>query len=154
MKRYIIGLALTSFLFILFSCGGGVDLGPGGSVSAPVGATITIFPSEVSVKDTSAPAVWHRTTFTITVTDKNGIPLNDVEIWISYQWAVPDSTGLVQLYDGGTPKNSPMSAVTDGNGVYQLRFEYQSGGGLEYTADLEVRSGSISGSATFSVSSS
>jgi hypothetical protein len=149
MKKFLV--LLLSFLFLGLSCGGSIDLGPGGCVSAPEGATITISPSSIDVTDATSLA-WHTAYFQIKVTDENGIPLNDVELWISFIWAVPDEAGYVQLYDGDIPKNSPMKVCTDEDGVYNLTFRFQSGGGRDYYADLEVRSGSVYGSASFTVS--
>ncbi len=154
MKRYtMMFLILMGLLFVLSGCGGGVDLGSDDSVCAPPDATITIVPSSNTITDLGViPAPeWHTTTFTITVKDKNGIPLNDVDLWITFPWAVPDSLARVQLFDGNTPKDSPMHAITDENGVFNLRFDYQFGGGIQYFGDLEVRSCSVYQKATFTV---
>ncbi len=143
MKRrniIILSLALLSFLLV----------GGCGEAPAPRDATITIT-SEGTVTDGGLTAQWHSTIFTISVKDAAGYPLNDVKIWISYPWAVPDAYRFVQLYDDTTPKDSPFSATTDENGVYNLRFDFLSGGGLEYYGDLEVRSGSVYSSAAFEV---
>ncbi len=153
MKRYtIMFLILTGLFLMLAGCGGGVDLGPSGSVCAPEGSTITILPDSLTITDGSTTPSWHTQNFTIVVKNAQEIPLNDVEIWITFPWAVPDSTGVVQLFAGNTPKDSPMSAVTDENGVFNLRFDYQSGGGLDYFGDLEVRSCTVYQKATFTVS--
>ncbi len=136
---------LGASVFFMSSCGGG------GFVSAPPGATITITPSTVSITDGTTEPTWHTQYFTISVKNSKGDPLGDIEIWISYPLAVPDSAGVVQLYDGNTPVNSPFKAKTDDFGVYQLRFDYQLGVG-SYKGNLEVRSGSAFGSASFDVS--
>lgn len=140
-------LLLTLFgaaVFFMSSCGSG-------SVSAPPGATITINPATLSVTDETTEPTWKTQFFTILVKNSDGNPLGNIKITISYPWAVPDSAGLVQLYDGSTPVNSPFDAETDDFGVYNLRFDYLSGGGLNYNGDLEVRSGSAFSSATFEV---
>ncbi len=135
---------LGASVFFMSSCGGG-------SVSAPPGATITINPATLSVTDGTTEPTWHTQPFTIYVKNSKGDPLGDTEIWISFIWAVPDVFSAVQLYDGNTPVNSPFKAKTDDFGVYQLRFDYQLGVG-SYTGNLEVRSGSAFGSASFDVS--
>lgn len=138
---------LGASVFFMSSCGGG-------SVSAPPGATITITPESFTPPpDGSAESSWHTQFFTILVKNSDGNPLGNIKITISYPWAVPDSAGLVQLYDGSTPVNSPFDAKTDDFGVYHLRFDYQSGGGLKYKGDLEVRSGSAFKTAAFEVTS-
>ncbi len=142
-RKYIAVLLLTGFVFIMYSCGG--------DYSAPVDATITIIPVEIAYSDGTGTVTTSSEQFTIAVKDANGIPLNDVEIWISYVWAIPNEYALVQLFDGDNPKDSPMSVTTDINGVYNLRFDFQSGGGLSYLADLVVTSGSVSASTEFSV---
>ncbi len=114
-------------------------------------ATITINHSMVTVTDGTLTAQWHTQYFFISVKDTGGYLASDVEIWISYPWAVPDTSGFVQLYDGDAPKDSPMSVKTDENGSYILRFDFLSGGGLEYIGNSEVHSGSVSSSATFEV---
>lgn len=137
---------LGTSVFFMSSCGSG-------SVSAPPGATITINPATLSVTDETTEPTWKTQFFTILVKNSDGNPLGNIKITISYPWAVPDSAGLVQLYDGSTPVNSPFDAKTDDFGVYHLRFDYQSGGGLKYKGDLEVRSGSAFKTAAFEVTS-
>ncbi len=137
---------LGASVFFMSSCGGG-------SVSAPPGATITINPATLSVTDGTTEPNWKTRFFTIFVKDSKGNPLGNIKISIFYPWAVPDSAGVVQLYDGSTPVNSPFDAETDDFGAYNLRFDYLSGGGLNYKGDLEVRSGSAFGSASVEVKS-
>lgn len=83
--------------------------------------------------------------------DVNGIAQAKTKITIFYPYAVPDSKGLVQLYDGTTQVNSPFDAVTDDKGVYNLRIDYKSGGGLQYSELLQVSSGSVIGGTFFGV---
>ncbi len=119
---------------------------------APATATITISPAaNVEVTDGTASASWSTKNFHISVKDANDTPLKYINLHISYIWAVPNGNGLVQLYDGTTPKDSPMLVQTDANGGYNLRFDFQSGGGLSYSANLQVSSGSVFGSTGFSV---
>ena len=90
--------------------------------------------------------------FTISLKDANGNPLGDTRISISFIWAVPNIVGVVQLYDGTTPVNSPFEADTDDFGVYILRVDFQSGV-ISYFGDIEVRSGDAFGSASLTVQS-
>ena len=147
LKTLILIALLGAAVFLVGNCGGVGD----GGVSAPPDATITINPGSVSINDGTTTPSWHTQYFTILVENSNGDPLGDIEVWISFPWAVTDTFGAVQLYDGKTPVKSPFKAKTDDFGVYQLRFDYQLGIG-SYTGNLEVRSGSAFGSASFGVS--
>jgi hypothetical protein len=144
IKKIIIGLCLMGSFFILSGCGG--------NHAAPEGSTITITgPSEISDGRTSTSV--NSAFFTIVVKNISGVPLNDVRIWITYLWAIPSEASLVQLYDGDTPQDQPMSVTTDTNGAFNLRLDYQQGGGLEYNGTIQVSSGSVVGTADFAVSS-
>jgi hypothetical protein len=145
-KILILLALLGAAVFFVGNCG---SVGDGG-VSAPSDATITVNPDSLSIDDGTTTPSWHTQYFTILVKNSNGDPLGDIDIWISYPWAVPDVFGAVQLYDGKTPVKSPFKAKTDDFGVYQLRFDYQLGIG-SYLGDLEVRSGSVFGKSTFEV---
>ncbi|MEW6599598.1 MAG: hypothetical protein AB1499_01370 [Nitrospirota bacterium] len=154
-RKYIISLALFGLLFIIIGCGGGgVE---GGSEEAPAEATITITPPSGSYvggdETTTVGAFVHK--FTIVVKDANGIPLRNVDLTIFYPFAVPGSN-VVQFYDGdpsqGAPaQDSPMTVTTDGNGSYTLFMVFLANGNQEYSADLQVNSGAVYGSATFEV---
>jgi len=146
LVKILILLALLAAVFFMGNCG---SVGDGG-VSAPLGATITINPDSVSINDVTTTPSWHTQYFTILVKNSNGDPLGDIEVWISFPWAVPDTAGAVQLYNSKTPVNSPFKAKTDDFGVYQLRFDYQLGVGA-YIGNLEVRSGSVFEKASFEV---
>jgi hypothetical protein len=146
------------FAVLLWGCG---SLGSD-PVTAPPDSTITINPGTMTATCTDDPevegdacevATWHTVFFTIYVQNSDGTPLGKVKITISYPWAVPDSFGAVQLYDGDNKVNSPFDAETDDFGVYYLRFDYLLGGGFTYNGDLEVRSGSAYGIATIDVTS-
>jgi hypothetical protein len=149
MKNRLINLITTAFLLVLIACGGG---GGGGS-DAPAEATITINPSSYTVEVSETyPDTTYTQYFQIVVKDGKGIPLNDVNLRISFPWAQPAEFAVVQLYDGGSPKDSPMKVKTDENGSYTLRFDYNVGVSAgEYYGDIEVTSGSIFKSARFEV---
>lgn len=142
-RYFIYGIFFMGLISIL-------GCGDGGS-SSPSKSTMTINPATVSVTDGSGTVSTHSQSFTITVLDSNGKPMNEQEITISFPWAVPDSAGVVQLYDGNTPVNSPFKAETDKFGVYNLRFDYQTGGGLAYKGDIEVRSATVYAKASVEV---
>ncbi len=141
IRKYLAVLLLTGFVFIMYSCGG--------DYSAPADSTISITPGDIAISNGTSPATWSTQQFTISVKDANGIPLNNVKIWISYVWAIPNEYALVQLHDGDDEVDSPMSGTTDVDGIYNLRFDFQSGGGLSYEADIVVTSGSDSAVAGF-----
>lgn len=148
-RRYIISLALVGLLFIIIGCGGGG--GGDDDVAAPAEATMTISGAPETISIGLGSTSWYEyCCFIIVVKDANGIPLNNVDLSISYPWAIPNPPGLVQLYDGNTPKDSPLNVTTDENGAYYLKIGYQ-GGLLEYTGSLIVVSGSVSATATFAV---
>lgn len=138
-KRYMAKFLVISIILVMLIPIWGCSKSD--SVTAPSGSTITINPSDLTVTDSSETVRTWTAYFTITVTDNNGNPMNDTDVSIFFPWAVPQGT-VVQLYDGNTPKNSPFTAKTDENGVYNLRFDYMSGGGLDYFGNLEVRTGS------------
>ncbi|MBI5408939.1 MAG: hypothetical protein HZA14_06205 [Nitrospirae bacterium] len=151
MKNVYTVLLITGLFFMLSACGGG-GVGDGGSVDAPADSdiAITVSPDEATITDGSSTTVVDTYYFQIVV-KKGDIPLRDVNLSISFPWAVPSPAGAVQLYDGATKVDSPMNVTTDANGAYNLRFDYIRGGGVEYKGDLFVVSGSKSASATFEV---
>jgi len=158
MKRFFF-LALLLSGLIITGCGTSID-SPTGEIIAPPNSKIVINPSKVEIKDGTPLAVRHYQTFTVSVLTPNNQPIGYVKLHISFLWACPDEYCLVQLYDGACsntnpptnpPKNSPFEAVTDKYGAYNLCFGFLSGGGLEYSAPLEVSSGSVYNSADFSV---
>ncbi len=139
-------LPLIAILF-LWSCG---------DVSAPPGSTITIDPPSVSIesvieKDGSSPVRTATTYYTVSVVDKDGNPVGNVKLSISFIWASPNSSNVVQLYKGDTPVDSPFEATTDEFGSYKFKMDFISGGTYEYTGDLEVRSGANFASSTLDV---
>ncbi|GMT46992.1 MAG: hypothetical protein IEMM0007_0558 [bacterium] len=139
-------LPLIAILF-LWSCG---------DVSAPPGSTITIDPPSLSIESVidengTSPVKKSPQYYTVTVVDKDGNPVGDVKLDISFVWASPNAYNLVQLYKGDTPVDSPFEATTDEFGSYKFRLDFISGGELEYTGDLEVRSGGAFAASTLDV---
>ena len=144
IKKILIGLCLFGSFVIWSGCGG--------SYEAPVGSTITITGPE-SITDGSPSTSTDSAFFTIVVKNQSGVPLDDVQIWITYPWAIPSPAAATQLYDGEDPQDSPMKVETDSNGAFNLRMDYLRGGGIEYTGTIQVTSGSVVGTADFAVSS-
>ncbi len=139
-------LPLIAILF-LWSCG---------DVSAPPGSTITIDPPSLSITSVSnengtSPVITATKYYTVSVVDKDGNPVGNVKLSISFIWASPNSSNVVQLYKGDTKVDSPFEATTDEFGSYKFRMDFISGGAYEYTGDLEVRSGAAFASSTLDV---
>ncbi len=135
-------IAFVGLLFIVPGCGGYDDI-----QNAPADATITINPSEVTLSDATGSTTTHTQYFHIAVKDTNGFPFENIRLTIAF---VGDIYGVVQFYHGGSAVDSPFNAVTDGNGAYVLRMDFDSGL-LEYSGTLQVTSGSAYDSADFSV---
>ncbi len=146
IKGYIIFIAFVGLLFIVPGCGGGDDI-----EDAQPTDTITINPSTSTVSDGTPLTTTHIQYFHILVTGANGFPLRNIELTIEFWLAVPDEYGFVQFYHEGSPVDSPFNVLTDDNGAYILRMDFDSGGGLEYSGTLQVISGSAYGSAEFEV---
>ena len=147
IRRYIIHLALISLLFISFSCGG--NGGVGGSDDVPAESTITINPPEWVFDSISGDTVVNITAY---VQNKEGIPLNDVEIVISGPLAAPRNPSRYQFYTdfnaAGNPVNSGFTAVTNENGVYQFSIKIYAVVNGSPSAFLDTLS--ISGQSAFS----
>ncbi len=162
VRRYRVGIILLIPLILFFiACGTDID-SPTGEIIAPPGSEIVINPSSLEVTDGSPTETRHYTTFAISVFDPEGKPIGRVKLKISYLWANPDDYNLVQLYDGSCsnsnpptnpPKNSPMDAVTNDYGVYNLCVGFSTGNGLEYNASINVYSGTVYSSAELSIKS-
>ena len=143
IKKIMIGLCLMGSFFIWYGCG---------NPEAPVRSLITIT-GPGPITDTSSSTSTDSTIIHIAVMTANSIPLGNVEIWISYPWAIPSPAGAVQLYDGDNEMDSPMKVKTDSNGAYNLRMDYLRGGGVSYEGSIQVTSGINVGTTEFSVSS-
>jgi hypothetical protein len=141
-KRLILTICCLVLSLISWGCGGN---------SAPSGSVITVNPSSNTITDGSTDVSSHTLFYTISLVDAVGKPLGHTRISVSFVWANPDVYNVVQLFDGTTPKKSPFEVETDDFGVFILRLDFQSGGGLSYTGNIEVRSGSSVGSSTLTV---
>lgn len=102
------------------------------------------------LSDSSPSTTTHTQYFHIVVKDANGFPFENIKLTIAFVWAVPDIYGVVQFYHGGSPVDSPFNVLTDADGAYILRMDFDSGL-LEYSGTLEVSSGSAYASAHFEV---
>ncbi|MCC6347746.1 MAG: hypothetical protein IT388_11210 [Nitrospirales bacterium] len=145
-KSRAVSLLLLLCLAALSGCGGGGN-------SAPSGSTLTINPAEITTTDASSSTSWTTQFYTISLKNAEGQSLGNTKVTITFPYAVPSSYGVVQLYDGDTPVNSPLDVETDDFGVYYLRLDMQSGGGLSYSGDLEARSGDAFANSKITVSS-
>jgi hypothetical protein len=126
--------------------------GLGDACDTSIGSTITITGPD-NITDITPSTSTDTAFFAIVVKNQSGVPLANVEISITYPWAVPNPAALVQLFDGNnTQQDSPMSVTTDANGTFNLRMDYQRGL-VDYTGTIQVTSGSVIGTADFSVSS-
>ncbi len=149
IKRFLLLINSIILAFMFLGCGGGTD-------PSPEGSEITFGSGDIEITDGGA-TVWDDGYVNVIVKNEEGIPLNNVELVISYPWAAPSpgipGTGfLVQLYDGDdNPKNSPMTVETDEYGTFYLHYGYLRGS-LEYFGDLSVVSGSASASIEIKVS--
>jgi len=146
-KKYWRHQLLAAIVLILAIAGCSGD-----KITAPTGSAVSINPLSMSVSDTHTASSTHTQYFTIAIKDEKGNPVQNAEVSISLPLAFPDPLGYAQLYDGSTPKNSPFTATTNADGVYYLRVDYLSGGGVSFTDNLEIRSGSAFASATITVS--
>ncbi|NOZ25199.1 MAG: hypothetical protein GXO94_03800 [Nitrospirae bacterium] len=129
-------------ILFLWSCG---------DVSAPPDSTITINPSSLTIENSLPTTETSTQYYTVSVVDKDGNPVGDVKLSISFIWASPSPYNLVQLYKGDTPVDSPFDATTDEFGAYTFRLDFVSGGGYEYKGDVEVRSGAAFAASTLEV---
>jgi hypothetical protein len=122
IKRYVIFLAFLSLLFIIPGCGGGGGSG-GGGVDAPVGSIITVNPSTAEFASLSGDTIIN---FAVFVTNEQGVPLNNVELFISGPFAVPRVPARYQFYrnsNGNNPVDSFFSEKTNENGVYEFSIK-------------------------------
>lgn len=112
---------------------------------APDDAEVTINPDKIDLSDTIDDFVNQQ--FVITVKDKNGNPLNAVEITISFIFApdyscpVGNCVRSVQLVDkDGNDVSSPFTTTTDTDGTYIITLRLYAKG-KAYKGNLEVRAG-------------
>jgi hypothetical protein len=127
--------------------------GPNKGISAPSGSTIAINPTTISYtavvsagSDTSSQG-WQSTSFLITLTDSNGDPVNNATLHITFDTL----NDYIQFYDGEATTGYPFDATTDAYGTYSLRFDFEAGGGLTYSGNIEVSSGTAYNSVPISV---
>jgi hypothetical protein len=124
-------------------------LGGCGDNTAPSGATITIYPASFSLEDAAAVASSSSKDFTITVKNKDGLLMNNVDVVIS---AIAQQWGYAQLM---TTRNvllpEPVTVTTDDTGTYTVRLSMVHGGGAKYKFDLNAVSASASASATIEI---
>ncbi|MFO0751767.1 MAG: hypothetical protein U0411_00395 [Thermodesulfovibrionales bacterium] len=146
-KSRAVSFLLLLCLVALSGCGGG------GGNSAPSGSSLSVNPAEITVTDAASSTSWTTQFYTISLQNAEGQSLGKTKVTITFPYAVPSSYGVVQLYDGDTPVNSPLDVETDDFGVYYLRLDMQTGGGLEYSGDLEARSGDAFASSKITVNS-
>jgi hypothetical protein len=141
-------LLLPLSLFFLINCGGAKN------PAAPSGSVITINPSSFALTTASTLPITYRTAyFTITVyqDSANTKPMSDIKITIDHVFASPAERYYIQFYNDGERVDSPLSVTTDNYGTYVLRVDFMSGGGVAFTGDINVRSGSAFINATFAV---
>jgi len=143
IKRFLLLINSIILAFMFLGCGGGTD-------PAPEGAEITFSEGDIAVSDGNA-TTWQTEYVSIFVKNEEGLPLNNVELTITYPWAAPSTDFVVQFYDGLGKVDSPLTASTNEYGAYTLKFEYMSGS-IEYGGDISVVSGSAAASIEFKVS--
>ena len=118
-------------------------------LTAPSSSTIAISPDSVSITSCGLSA-WHTKYFTITVVDSEGMPMNGIDITVTSIWASPDTSNLIRLYKGETFSTSPITVTTDDSGKYDLKTALNVGCSA-WTANVEVRTGTVFGSAAIAV---
>lgn len=141
-KALILTICCLLFSVALWGCGGN---------GAPAGSVITINPTSNTITDAGTDVTTHTFNYTISLVDSTGKPLGFTHVEISCPLANPDVFNVIQLFDSDTPRKSPFEAVTNDIGVYYLRVDVQTGGGLKYTTNVEARSGASFVSSTLTV---
>jgi len=157
MKNRLINLIIAALFLGIVACGGE---GPGSGSDAPAEAAISTSVSDISwtFADTAAYSCSFVDSFIITVKDKaTNVPLSNVRLTIFNALAVPNSPGVILLYDGdpndgGHGENSPMTVTTDKNGTFTLFFGYCGGGNVDYSSPFTISSGPLNEIVTFAVS--
>jgi hypothetical protein len=153
----ILSLLLALFTIVLMQgCGSGSDSSTGCSSEhiAPSDATITVTGGFTGSAGSDTPVY-----FTATVKDKNGSNMNGICLQISGSFAYPrniTATGWHYTFHRGLDPigapvvNSPFSDATDDFGKYDFSALYSVATGT-FTDTVTVRSGSVQGTAAFSV---
>jgi len=153
----LVVLALLVIPALFFGCGKANT-----QTSVPDGATITISPVDLTA------TIGDNATFefSVTVRDKDDVPIWNAPLRIDGSYAVPlnstNTSGLYQFYDkpGGDkdPTNQPMNsgfkAYTDYHGVYNFSitvFYLYAGATNAFTDNINIRSGTAFGSVPLSI---
>ncbi len=157
IKKFIYSVFFVCLIFAFTGCGGkGSD--------APAGSTVTISGIDSFADGTGLFSIQTGRLF-IVVENAKGVPLNNVKLNITFPLARtsivttlfndPANLGgyLVLLQDEGSDTNSPLEVTTDINGVYELVFKFWSGG-IAYTSDVHVTTGTADAVHEFAVTSS
>ncbi|MDA8419963.1 MAG: hypothetical protein M0039_01720 [Pseudomonadota bacterium] len=154
LRRLCTGLLWLVIPLLFTGCGGG-------SKSAPPSGSITINPATYSWSVSAAnPIEAQLEPVVITVKDASGIPLGNDRVIVSLDLSQGTSTNVVMglmLADPttGQPTGSvltaPVALFTSNSGTINLWVDMATGGALSYTGNLFAYSGSIEGTAVFSV---
>lgn len=154
LRRLCTGLLWLVIPLLFTGCGGG-------SKSAPPSGSITINPATSSWSVSAAnPIEAQLEPVIITVKDASGIPLGNDRVIVSLDLSQGTSTNVLMgliLADPttGQPTGSvltaPVALFTSNSGTIDLWVDMATGGKLVYTGTLFAYSGSIEGTAVFSV---
>jgi hypothetical protein len=153
-KLLTVFIMLCSFL-ILSACGGGGSGSDSGN-PAPPGSTITITPIDPTFTALSGDTF---VDFTVSVKNKNGIPLNNVTVGISGGFAVPRVPARYEFHKSWNDDpitSRSFSAKTNGEGVYMFSikiFATVNGVASEFEDFIQVQSGTVSASVTVTLGS-
>lgn len=157
MRRLIL---LSVLLAVVAGCGGG------GSLAAPSGAVMTLTPTskDAPIEITSTSALQKSTVqlYQLSVKDSSlagAKGVRDTIFNVTFELtnvpgtATADLTSLVTLCDGSAIINTTAEKQTDNQGNYNLCVVFKVGGGLNYTGNLRVLSGSSNASTALKVTS-
>ncbi len=154
LRRLCTGLLWLAIPLLFTGCGSG-------SKSAPPSGSITINPTTYSWSVSAAsPIQAALEPVLITVKDASGTPLGNDRVIVSLDLSQGTSTNVVMglmLADPttGQPTGSlltaPVALFTSNSGTINLWVDMTAGGTLSYTGNLLAYSGSIEGTAVFSV---
>ena len=146
-------MLLWLFTLIVITVTGGCDQGK--VITAPAGFVVTVNPVSFDWTDTGVSIISNTVDFTIIVYDADGKARDHIELYIDSP--VMRAMAVNQImwfeYPYGTPVYTAIKPVTDSAGGYQLRVGFRSGGGLNYSDDISIMSGSATlATIAFSVS--